>query len=145
VVFFIHIVIILLAAKYTYEAFYPFEWLKETLGLSRNYFDRLGHFFQGFTPVMLLRELYIKEKIMQTGPALFVTMVLITLGLSGAWEISELVFSWISGKTEVLLSSMQGDVWDAQQDMMICTVGAIIALILLSEPQDKEIAKLEGE
>ncbi len=134
---FIHNVIILLAAKYTYENFGPFNLLQDTFNLSRNYFDRLGHFFQGVTPVMLMREIYLKGDHMKRGKFFFLTLVMFSLGISGAWELLEFIFADFNGKTDVLAEAMQGDYWDAQQDMLICLIGALIALLTLSKKQDQ--------
>ncbi len=137
ILLFIHNVIIILAAKYTYENFGPFNWLQDTFELQRNYFDRLGHFFQGFTPVMLMREVFLKGEHMKRGNFFFLTLVMFALGISGAWELLEFIFADFNGKKDILAEAMQGDLWDAQQDMLICTIGAIAALLTLSKKQDE--------
>src|SRR5205814_3255384 len=48
----LHYVVLAIGAKYTYAAEPLFNWLKDALGLSRNYFDRVGHFLQGVTPAL---------------------------------------------------------------------------------------------
>lgn len=137
ILLFIHLVIILFAAKYTYEYFEPFNWLKVTFSLNRNYFDRLGHFFQGVTPVILMREIFLKGEHMKRGKFFFLTLVMFSIGISGAWELLEFIFADVNGKTDVLAEAMQGDFWDAQQDMLICTIGSILSLILLSKRHDR--------
>lgn len=141
VLVFIHLVIILLAAKYTYEEFPPFNWLRDNYNLDRNYFDRVGHFFQGFAPVIAMREIYLKSNYMKKSKFFYVTLVMFTLGISGAWELLEFVGSEVAGKTEVYTLSMQGDIWDAQRDMLICTVAAITSLLIFSKYHDTLIEK----
>lgn len=143
ILMFIHLVIILISAKYTYENFEPFNWLRDYFGLSRNYFDRVGHFFQGFAPVMGMRDIFLRGKFMKRGKFFFFTLVMFALGISGAWELLEYIGSEIAGKSEEYFLSMQGDMWDAQKDMLICTVGAVLSLLMFSKYQDSEL-KDEG-
>ncbi|WP_409229416.1 DUF2238 domain-containing protein [Gudongella sp. SC589] len=61
VLVFIHIVILLIGAKYTYTHNPLFEELKETFDFSRNYYDRLGYLAQGFVPAIVAREFLLRK------------------------------------------------------------------------------------
>src|SRR3989344_8940448 len=52
----IHIIILLIGAHYTYAENPLFYWIKDYFNLARNHYDRLGHFFQGFGPAIIARE-----------------------------------------------------------------------------------------
>ncbi|HEU4955507.1 MAG TPA: DUF2238 domain-containing protein, partial [Gemmatimonadales bacterium] len=57
----IHAIILMVGGKYTY-AEVPFGfWLQDAFGFSRNHYDRIGHFAQGFVPAMLAREVLIRR------------------------------------------------------------------------------------
>ena len=51
-----HYVVLAVGAKYTYTEAPPGEWLKAWFGFERNHFDRIGHFLQGVTPALVMRE-----------------------------------------------------------------------------------------
>ena len=57
----IHALILLVGGHYTYAEVPWFNWLRDTYELSRNYYDRLGHFAQGFVPAMVAREILLKK------------------------------------------------------------------------------------
>lgn len=142
---FIHVIVIIVAAKYTYEFNPLFEWIKDVLGLSRNYYDRVGHFLQGFIPVMLTREFILRKGYMKKSKFFIIVLLFFTLGMSGAWELMEFVGAHIFNKVDVYTVTMQGDFWDAQWDMTLCTIGAILALITLSKLQDKYIEQEDAK
>ncbi len=136
---FVHIFIVLLAAKYTYEEFPPFNWLRDSLSLGRNYFDRVGHLFQGVAPVMIFREIFLKGNYMKKSKFFIFTLLMFVLGTSGLWELLEFVGSNVAGKTDAYFVSMQGDMWDAQWDMTMCLIGSIVSLLIFSKHQDRKM------
>jgi len=144
VLIFIHIFIILVAAKYTYENTPLFNVIRDWIGADRNNFDRLGHFLQGFIPIILVRELFIRRNYMKKSPMFYVTILFFVMGISGLWEISEFVGATVFGETEAYEISAQGDIWDAQWDMVLCGIGACISLLVLSKSHDKAIEKVDG-
>ena len=131
--------------RYTF-AEVPFPaGLLELLGLERNPVDRLGHFFQGFVPAMVLRELLIRCAGLRRGAVLFWLVTATCLGLSAAYELLEmavvLVFYPAAGPEWL---GMQGDPWDAQWDMTMALSGALLAQLTLSWSQDRQIARNLG-
>jgi len=143
ILIFIHLVIILVAAKYTYGQFPPFNVIKDFLGSSRNNFDRLGHFFQGFVPIILARELFLRNGFMKKGKFFILVIIFFILAISASWELFEFIGAMIFDKPEVYVLSLQGDIWDAQWDMICAIVGAITSLIIFSKYHDKQIEKAE--
>ena len=59
----LHCYILFLGGHYTYAEVPLFDWIKETLDQSRNNYDKVGHFAQGFVPAMITRELFIKKNV----------------------------------------------------------------------------------
>ncbi|MBC7821945.1 MAG: DUF2238 domain-containing protein, partial [Planctomycetaceae bacterium] len=77
-----HALILILGAYYTY-ARVPFgEWLREWFHLSRNHYDRFGHFAQGFVPAILARELLLCRSPLVSGRWLFFLVVCVCLAFS---------------------------------------------------------------
>lgn len=59
----IEVVILIVGGHYTYAEMPIFNWVRDILGLSRNYYDRLGHFAQGFIPAIIVREVLIRNEV----------------------------------------------------------------------------------
>lgn len=139
----IHFTILATGGKYTYAEMPLFNWLKEGLHLSRNHFDRVGHFFQGFVPAMVVREFLLRKTELKPGKILFFLCVCVALAISAFWELLEwwiVIFFYPQQGQEWL--GMQGDIWDAQKDMLMALCGSILSQLMLSRAHDKSIAKL---
>jgi putative membrane protein len=136
----VHFVILAAGAKYTYAEMPLFNWLRDSFHLSRNYFDRVGHFFQGFTAALLTREILLRWTPLQTGKIVSFLSCSVALAFSAFYELLE--WQWVEwfypGKgTEWL--GMQGDPWDAQSDMAMALCGAIAVVGFLTRIQDASI------
>ncbi len=145
ILIFIHLAIILVASKYTYEHFPPGNVVKDFLGSSRNNFDRLGHFFQGFVPIILTRELFLRVGFMKKGKFFILVIVFFILAISASWELFEFIGAMIFDKPDAYILSLQGDIWDAQWDMICAIIGAVTALIIFTKYHDKQIEKIEKD
>jgi putative membrane protein len=141
----IHFVVLAVGARYTYAEVPWFNWLRDTLGLSRNYYDRVGHFFQGVTPALVAREVLLRSTGLGRGWCLPFLVVCVALAFSAFYEMIEwwwVVAFYASSGPEWL--GMQGDPWDAQQDMFMALCGAVATLLLLSRRQDRSIDLLNS-
>jgi putative membrane protein len=138
----IHGLILLVGAHYTYAEVPLFDWLKEALDLSRNHYDRVGHFAQGFVPALVARELLIRTSPLHAGKWLFAIVTLGSLGISAIYELIEWGVSVSTGEAAESFLGTQGDVWDTQKDMLFALIGAILAQLLLAKKHDEQIAKL---
>ncbi|MBR6953315.1 MAG: DUF2238 domain-containing protein [Campylobacter sp.] len=121
-----------IGAKYTFAAV-PFEWGNEFLtpifGDGRNHFDRLAHFSIGFYAFAMSEWLLRKHKC-TFGTALWFGLFFM-MSVAGAYEIIEWLYAVIKGgNAGIEFSGSQGDIWDAQKDMLCDTLGAIFSLIL---------------
>tara|TARA_R100001163_G_C5034664_1_gene174130 strand:+ start:171 stop:593 length:423 start_codon:yes stop_codon:yes gene_type:complete len=109
----VHCVILLVGAHYTYALVPIGDWARDSLGLSRNPYDRLGHLVQGLVPALVARELLIRLTPLRPGAWLFSIVTLSTLGISAGYELIEwLSVEILDGDAESFLGQ-QGDVWDA--------------------------------
>ena len=136
--------ILILGGAYTYArvpiGFVVQDWFE----LARNPYDRFGHFFQGVTPAILGRELLLRTSPLRPGKWLFFLVTLSCLGISALYELVEWAAAelWAGGAVEFV--GMQGDVWDAQADMLMAVMGAMLAQWLLGGTHDRQLARLAG-
>lgn len=139
----VHVAILAMGAKYTYAEMPLFNWLRDTFGLARNYYDRVGHFAQGFFPAILAREILLRTTALSRGKMLSFLVVSVCLAMSAFYELIEwwvvLLFYPQAGPEWL---GLQGDPWDAQQDMLMALSGAILALVLLRRAHDRSLARL---
>ena len=136
----IHAVILMVGGKYTYAEVPAFNWLRDALHLSRNHYDRVGHFAQGFVPAMIAREVLLRTSPLRPGKWLFFLAVCVCGALSSTYELIEWLVAVASGSASDAFLGTQGDVWDTQKDMALAFVGAVAAQVLLSRLHDRQLA-----
>jgi putative membrane protein len=127
-------------SKYTY-AENPFGfWLQDTFSMARNPYDRLIHFSFGFLLAYPMRELFLRWLNFPTWVA-WSLPIEITLSVSGLYELIEwgVADVFFPAQGDAYLGT-QGDIWDAQKDMFLATMGAILATTIVSSM--KKIFKL---
>lgn len=138
----IHCAILCIGGHYTYAEVPLFDYIKEIFHQSRNNYDKLGHFAQGLIPAMIIRELFIRKKVISNPNFFNFIIVSICLAISAAYEWIEWWVSLATGDGGDSFLGTQGDVWDTQSDMLFATLGAIAGLLFLSKIQDKKIKSL---
>ena len=129
----------IIGGHYTYAEMPLFNWLRDSYDLGRNYYDRVGHFAQGFIPAMVAREVLLRQTPLKHGKWLNFIIVSICLALSAAYELFEFAMAKALGATADSFLGSQGDIWDAQWDMTFALIGAIMALVLLSKFHDRTL------
>ncbi|TAJ27358.1 MAG: DUF2238 domain-containing protein [Nitrospirae bacterium] len=118
------------AAHYTYSEVPAGSWLKEILALERNHFDRVTHFVFGLLMTYPIREVLVRAAHLR-GLWSYVLPVSALLALSSLFEIVEAwVAQIVSPELGAAYLGTQGDIWDAQKDMMAALCGAILCMIL---------------
>lgn len=142
---FAHAIVLMVGGHYTY-ARVPIGFdVAQFLGMHRNPYDKLGHFFQGFVPALLTREILIRGRYVQ-GPRMLAFIVLcIVLAISAAYELVEWGAAIALGQGADDFLGTQGDPWDTQTDMLAALVGGVAALVTLSRVHDREIARVETQ
>tara|TARA_R110000868_G_scaffold85672_6_gene240850 strand:+ start:6055 stop:6669 length:615 start_codon:yes stop_codon:yes gene_type:complete len=139
---FLHGLALILGGHYTYAHVPLGFWFQDIFDLARNPYDRIGHFFQGFVPAILAREILIRQGFMARGRMLFFVVVCICLAFSAFYELIEWWAAVLLGQGAMEFLGTQGDVWDSQWDMFMALIGAILAQVLLSRRHDHEIANI---
>lgn len=138
----IHCVILMVGGHYTYAEVPLFDSLKELLGSSRNNYDKVGHFAQGFVPAIVAREILLRKNVVRGAGWQFFLIVTSCLGFSAFYELLEWWVALASGEAAEAFLGTQGYVWDTQSDMGLALAGAIIALLLLRRMHDRQLEKL---
>ncbi len=138
----IHCIILMIGGHYTYAEVPAFDWLRDSFDLSRNHYDKVGHFVQGFVPAIICREILIRNTAVEKGKMMFFLVLCVSLAISAFYEILEW---WVAITTEenaAAFLATQGDVWDTQSDMLLALLGAILAQLILSHIHDRQLKKL---
>lgn len=140
----LHAVVLMIGGHYTYAQVPAFNWLRDRFHLSRNYYDRVGHFVQGFVPALIVRELLLRTSPLRRGRWLFVIVVCVCLAISASYELFEWAMARLTGTAAEQFLGTQGDPWDTQEDMATALVGAVVGLVLLAGVQDHELSMPRG-
>lgn len=143
ILIFIYAVILIVGGHYTYAEVPLFDWIQETFSQSRNNYDKLGHFAQGFVPAMITRELLIRKRVVKKARWLNFIIVCIVMAISVTYEFIEWVVSLTTGEGGDSFLGTQGYIWDTQSDMLYATIGGIMALIFLGKHHDKRLNELK--
>lgn len=136
----LHAVVLMVGGHFTYARVPAGFWVQDMFELSRNHYDRLGHFAQGFIPAILAREILLRTSPLRQGKWLFVIVACICLAFSAFYEMIEWWAAVIGGGAAADFLATQGDVWDTQWDMLTALMGAMIAQILLGSRHDRALA-----
>lgn len=141
---FVHAIVLIVGGEYTYARVPVGFRIAEILGLDRNPYDKIGHFFQGFVPALVAREILVRGEYVRGRRMLAFVIICIVLAVSATYELIEWGAALVlrQGADEFL--GTQGDPWDTQSDMFSALIGAITALSLLSRLQDRQILRLHG-
>lgn len=137
----IHCYILFIGGHYTYAEVPLFDWIKEYFNQSRNNYDKIGHFAQGFIPAMIARELFIRKEIIKRGTWLSILTICFCISISVLYEFLEWFVAIASGQSAEAFLGTQGYVWDTQSDMLFAFIGAFTMIILFSKLHDKQIEK----
>ena len=135
----IHCVILMVGGHYTYAEVPLFDWIRDSFGLARNNYDKVGHFAQGFIPAMVAREILIRKRVVLVRSWLAFLVVCFCLALSAFYELIEWAVALASGESAEAFLGTQGYVWDTQSDMGFALVGAVSTLLLLGRWHDRQL------
>lgn len=138
----IHAVILMVGGHYTYAEVPVGDWLAELSGGDRNNYDKLGHFAQGFVPLMIAREIMIRNKVVAARGWLNYLLLSVVLAFSAFYELIEWWAALLSAEAAESFLGTQGYVWDTQSDMLWALCGAILALLTLAGLHDRQMRDL---
>ncbi len=141
---FLHALVLILGGAYTYARVPLGFQIADLLGLHRNPYDKIGHFFQGFVPALLAREILIRGAYVRGTRMLAFLVLCVVLALSAAYELFEWGTALLLGQGADDFLGTQGDPWDTQSDMMAALIGGTAALLFLSRAHDRQIRRMEA-
>ncbi len=120
-----------IGGHYTFERV-PFDVLGDLFGFERNMYDRVAHFTVGFY-AFALAELLVMKRAVRSRWVLYLFPLFAIATVAMAYEIIEWIFA-ITNDPEAGAAYLgsQGDIWDAQKDMLSDTLGAVTALMLFA-------------
>ncbi|MGD8110347.1 DUF2238 domain-containing protein [Vibrio sp. TRT 21S02] len=125
---FVWLILHTIGAKYTF-AEVPFDWFNQLIGSERNNFDRVAHFSIGLYAYPIAEHLLKSNKMSPAYAVLFAIFAI--MSLAAGYEIIEWWYAALAGGDEgIAFLGSQGDIWDAQKDMLMDTLGAITALAI---------------
>ncbi|RJX31035.1 MAG: DUF2238 domain-containing protein [Oxalobacter sp.] len=138
----LHGLVLIVGGAYSYAHVPAGFWVQDWFHLTRNPYDKLGHFMQGFVPAIVTREILLRMGYLTSRRMTAFLSVCVALAISAVYELIEWWAAlWLGQGADEFLG-MQGDPWDTQSDMFCAMLGAMFALFLLSKIHDRQILKL---
>lgn len=132
-----------IGGHYTFELV-PFDWFNNLFGFERNMFDRVGHFSVGFYALPIIEYLWMKGLVAKRWVAITYSIFAIAF--------VAVFYEWIEwwyaasegGDAGAAFLGSQGDIWDAQKDMLMDVLGAVFSCILfvIAKPKKKHFWQL---
>lgn len=138
----VHCIILIVGGHYTYAEVPLFDWIQEAFDQSRNNYDKLGHFVQGFVPAIVAREIVIRNDVFRSAAWRNFFIVCFCLAVSAFYELIEWWVALLSEEAAESFLGTQGYAWDTQSDMGFALTGAILALLLLGRWHDRQLRSL---
>jgi putative membrane protein len=139
---FVHAVVLMQGGHYSYARVPLGDWMREWFHLSRNPYDGIGHFAQGFIPAIAARELLLRRTLLERGGWLFVIVTSVCLAISALYELIEWGVAVALGQGADEFLGTQGDPWDTQKDMAFAWLGAMVAQWLFARWHDAQLSRL---
>ena len=100
----------------------------ELVGWQRNQYDRIVHFAYGLLLAYPIRELFLRVAQVKGFWGYFLPVVL-TMASSMIYELVEWAAAEaFASELGIAFVGAQGDIWDAQKDMWLATLGALISM-----------------
>lgn len=139
----IHALILILGGAYTYARVPAGFWVQEWFDLSRNPYDKLGHFAQGLVPALIAREILLRGRYVLQRRMLAFLAICVAMAISAVYELIEWWVALLAGEGAVEFLGTQGDPWDTQSDMFLALLGASFGLLAFTRLQDRQIARIQ--
>ena len=140
----LHALVLIAGGHWTYARVPLGDWLREMLDLSRNPYDRIGHFMQGLVPALAAREILLRTGQVRGRRMAAFLSICVALAVSASYELIEWGAAVALGQGADEFLGTQGDPWDTQWDMFTALIGASCAMALLAGLQDRSMARAHG-
>lgn len=144
VLIFIHALVLILGGSYTYARVPLGFWMQDMFSLSRNPYDKIGHFVQGFVPFIVAREILIRGGYLSSRRMTAFLSICVVMMVSSFYEVVEWWTALLLGEGAYEFLGTQGDIWDTQADMFYALIGAAAAMLSLSRLHDRQMAALKN-
>jgi putative membrane protein len=135
----VHCMILMVGGRYTYAEVPLGDWMREMFDGTRNNYDKVGHFAQGFIPALIARELVIRLGVFNSAAWRNFFIVCFCLGFSAFYELIEWWVALLSDEAAEAFLGTQGYAWDTQSDMGWALFGAVLGLLLLGRWHDRQL------
>lgn len=141
---FLHAIVLIVGGIYTYARVPLGFQIADWFGLDRNPYDKIGHFFQGFVPALIAREILLRGGFVNGRKMLVFIILCIVLAISASYELIEWSVALLMGQGAEEFLGTQGYTWDTQSDMFLALIGAITALLFFTKFHDQQLNKLQS-
>ena len=141
----VHCYVLFVGGHYTYAEVPLFNWIQDVFHQSRNNYDKVGHFTQGFVPAIIAREIFVRFKIVKSGTWLSFVTICTCITISVLYEFLEGLVAILSGQSADSFLGTQGYIWDTQSDMLYAAIGAVCMVTCMSKVQDTQITRILSE
>jgi len=139
---FFHAIILMVGGMYTYAKVPIGFEVQEWLNLSRNPYDKLGHFFQGLVPALAAREILVRGGYVNGRKMMSFLVCCIALAISATYELIEWWAALAMGQGADDFLGTQGDPWDTQSDMFCALLGALTTVLLLGRIHQRQLERI---
>jgi putative membrane protein len=141
---FIHAIVLMVGGSYSYARVPLGFHIADLLHLSRNPYDKIGHFFQGFVPALVAREIFVRGQYVRGGRMLAFLAICVVLAISATYELIEWGAAVALGQGADEFLGTQGDPWDTQSDMLFALIGGVSAMLFFSRLHDRQLIHILG-
>jgi putative membrane protein len=146
VLIFIHALVLIAGGHYTYARVPLGYWVEHAFSLSRNPYDKIGHFMQGFVPFLVTREILLRNGFLASRRMAAFLSVCVVMAISAWYELIEWWSALALGQGADEFLGTQGDPWDTQSDMFFAFIGAMTALVIMTRWHDRQMNRMkQGE
>jgi len=130
-----------IGGHYSFELV-PFDFVTNLFGFERNHYDRMAHFSVGFYAYPIA-ELLLVKGLVRSKPVLYLFPVFAIVTVAGAYEIIEWWYAISADEAAgIAVLGSQGDIWDAQKDMLADTLGAVFVMALFLTMYREQLTEL---
>lgn len=139
----LHSWVLMVGGHYTYAEVPLFDTIRDLFEQSRNNYDKVGHFMQGFVPAILCREILIRKQVINSRAFTHFFTLCFALAFSAFYELIEWWVALLGEDSAEAFLGTQGYIWDTQSDMAWALFGAICSLLILAPYHDTQIEKIK--
>lgn len=137
----VFIILHTIGGHYTFERV-PFDWFSGLFGFERNHYDRIAHFSVGFYAYPLA-EWMVTRRLVRTGWIVALFPLFAIVSVAGIYEIFEWQFAISADASAgIAVLGSQGDIWDAQKDILADTLGALLVMTVYFMQHRAAISRL---